>query len=508
MRLVAVAAGLVALIVAAVRWARVSQREHYIAGSCLAVARRWLVAQPVNIALVVLGVAGAIVSFTGGSTVQAAAAIVVAIAGGVFPLRMSVLGKDRSRLRWTRRAIRLTGALAVLCAAVVAVIGLLTNVLAGLSIAVLSTVALVDLAAFIVAPFERRTMRSHRDRAEAKLRRIGPTVIAVTGSWGKTSTKNHIRDLLADFTSVVASPASFNNTGGLARTINDYVNDDCEVLVAEMGMYGPGEIRELCSWIPPDIAVICAIGPMHLERVGSIEGIVAAKAEILERAKQAVLWVSNEYLAALADRVSDKRVWRVGLEGTPDLDVEIRPTADGLAVLHEGRLLGTSPSDGGVHPENLGCAVAAALAYGIDEKMLARRIAALGNPEHRASTAQTDRGVWVVDDTFNSNPAGASRALDLLCRFGPGQRVVVTPGMIELGQLQFDANRKFAGEIVSKGATLVIVGRTNRRALLAGSDTGRTICVANRDQARNWVRGELGTGDAVLWENDLPDHYP
>jgi UDP-N-acetylmuramoyl-tripeptide--D-alanyl-D-alanine ligase len=352
-------------------------------------------------------------------------------------------------------------------------------------------------------------MRSHRDRAEMKMRRIAPTVIAVTGSWGKTTTKNHIRDLLADWASVVASPASFNNTGGLSRTINDYVNDDCEVLVAEMGMYGPGEIRELCSWIPPDIAVICAIGPMHLERVGSIEGIVAAKAEILERAKQAVLWVSNEHLAALADRTNDKRVWRVGLEGAPDLDVAIRPTADGLEVLHDGRLLGTSPKNRGVHPENLGCAVAAVLAYGVEEQSLSRPIAALGNPEHRASTAQTDRGVWVVDDTFNSNPAGASRVLDVLCRVGSdGQRVVVTPGMIELGRYQFDANREFAGEIASKGATLVIVGRTNRRALLAGSDTGTTVCVANRAKARDWVRGELNAGDAVLWENDLPDHYP
>jgi UDP-N-acetylmuramoyl-tripeptide--D-alanyl-D-alanine ligase len=80
--------------------------------------------------------------------------------------------------------------------------------------------------------------------------------------------------------------------------------------------------------------------------------------------------------------------------------------------------------------------------------------------------------------------------------------------MIELGQYQFDANRQFAGEIANKGATLVIVGRTNRRALLAGSDEGTTVCVANRAKARDWVRGELNEGDAVLWENDLPDHYP
>ena len=299
------------------------------------------------------------------------------------------------------------------------------------------------------------------------------------------------------------------NTGGLARTINDHMGDDCEVLVAEMGMYGPGEIRALCSWIKPDIAVICAVGPMHLERAGSLAAIVAAKAEILERSGQAVLWVSTPELATLAAAVSGQRVWRVGRDGTPDLDVEVRTGPEGIEVYARGEHLGTCPSGSNIHPENLGCAVAAVLAYGIDARLLGARIATLSNPDHRSTTARSERGVAVIDDTFNSNPAGAARALEVLVRAVPtGRRVVVTPGMVELGPAQFDANRNFATEIAAAGATMVVVGRTNRRALLAGAPDATTVCVGRRSEAAAWVRSELGEGDGVLWENDLPDHYP
>ena len=170
---------------------------------------------------------------------------------------------------------------------------------------------LVDIGAWITAPIERRILGRYRDAAAKKLRTIGPTVIAVTGSWGKTSTKRHVADLLRDSVSVLASPASYNNTGGLSLTINDHMSPGCEVFVAEMGMYGPGEIRALTEWIVPDVAIICAVGPMHLERAGSIEAIVAAKAEILERASQAVLWVSNPLL----DELAAQQTIRVGASG-------------------------------------------------------------------------------------------------------------------------------------------------------------------------------------------------
>ncbi len=517
MTIIAGIVGALAVVVAAARWLRVLQREHYIASSGLVVARRWIVCRPHNALLAAIAILGAIGAITTRASIAAPCALAAATAGGAFPIPMTVLGHD-TRLRMTRRATTLTAVVAALALAVIALTAAFGRWYAGPALAAVAMVVLVDATAAITAPFERRAMERHRDRAAAKLRTIAPTVIAVTGSWGKTSTKQHIADLLNGSVTALASPASFNNTGGLSRTINDHMSPGCEVFVAEMGMYGPGEIRALCAWIPPDIGVICAVGPMHLERAGSIEAILAAKAEILERASQAVLWVSNPLLADLAEQQTIK-VWRVGTAGTPDLDVEIRDNehGDAFEVVHDGRVLGTCSKDSGVHPENVGCAVAATLAYGIDEQALASRLAHLTSPDHRATTARSDTGVFVIDDTFNSNPQGANRAMQSLVRAVPdGRRAVVTPGMVELGRTQADENRRFASDVTASGSTLVIVGYTNRRALLAGAsegsgsntNDGTVVRVRDRDAARTWVRATLRAGDGVLWENDLPDHYP
>ncbi|MFI5054374.1 MAG: Mur ligase family protein, partial [Acidimicrobiia bacterium] len=431
----------------------------------------------------------------------------------------------------TRRALTL-GAIAILLAVVACVVAaLLDRGAVAPAVVSVAMVGVVDLAAALAAPIERQLLERHRTRAAHKLAQVAPTVIAVTGSWGKTSTKNHIRDLLARSVPTVASPASFNNTAGLSLTINEHMGPDCRVLVAELGTYGQGEIRALCSWLAPKVAVITAIGPMHLERMGTLDAIVAAKAEITEGAEDVVLWVDDPRLADLADRlvgnagetgkpgkVGKQEVWRVGSvdasghagDGRRDPDVGVHVGADEATVFHADQPLGSFALGAGIHPGNVGCAVAAALAYGIDDRALTAPLARLTGTLHRGTVGQSEGGVWVIDDTFNANPSGATAALgDLARATAAGRRAIVTPGMIELGPMQDDANRALASESEAAGATLVIVGWTNRRALLEGSgERAAVVRVPNREAARKWVRANLGEGDAVLWENDLPDHYP
>ena len=131
--------------------------------------------------------------------------------------------------------------------------------------------------------------------------------------------------------------------------------------------------------------------------------------------------------------------------------------------------------------------------------------------EHRQSVTVAESGFSIIDDTFNSNPAGAKRALELLQNVGKsGRLAVVTPGMVELGPVQDKENRAFASAASGMADYLLIVGNTNREALIEGSAKGRaSVSVVNsREEAVEWVRGNLGPGDAVLYENDLPDHYP
>jgi UDP-N-acetylmuramoyl-tripeptide--D-alanyl-D-alanine ligase len=278
-----------------------------------------------------------------------------------------------------------------------------------------------------------------------------------------------------------------------------------------MGTYGKGEIAELCRWCPPAIAVITAIGPVHLERFKSEDAIVAAKSEITETAHTVVLNVDDPHLAALADRLTaagTKSVVRCSAVDTAaDVCVE---AAGGVATVHiDGTVAGSDIGlPGSVQPTNLACALAVVFALDVPHEVALSRIATLPTVPNRLASGQAPSGVWVIDDTFNSNPSGARVALaELAARGGEGRRVVVTPGMVELGPLQFGANKAFAQEIARTASDLVIVGHTNRRALRAGSPPLRPLCVRTRDEAVTWVRATLGPGDAVLYENDLPDHY-
>lgn len=165
----------------------------------------------------------------------------------------------------------------------------------------------------------------------------------------------------------------------------------------------------------------------------------------------------------------------------------------------------------GVFGANLAVALGIGKALGVPLEDMKRRIPDLPSPDHRLSTTVSGSGVAIIDDTFNSNPAGARRGLEALLRLGSsGRRVVVTPGMVELGPLQQSENESWARAAAAVSDDIVIVGRTNRRALLKGAESGNAsvTVVGSRSEAVDWVRGNLGPGDAVLYENDLPDHYP
>jgi UDP-N-acetylmuramoyl-tripeptide--D-alanyl-D-alanine ligase len=503
---------------AGLRWLRVAQREHYLPGSVSRFAARWWGITPWNLTLMLVAVGATVVASWWPVVGVVTAAIV---AGG--PLGLGIRGRS-SRLAWTRR-LRTLAIVWALLEAVVVVIGVVTGPASVLAlVAALAVPLLVDAACSVTAPIERRLAARYVDAAEERLRRVAPTVVAITGSYGKTSTKSHLAHLLGPSRPVVASPASFNNRAGLARAVNEHLAEGTQVFIAEMGTYGPGEIAELCRWCRPDVSIVTAIGPVHLERFGSEEMVLQAKSEILEPAPVVVLPVDDPRLAALAAEAeaAGKRVVRCSaLDRSADVCVVRESGGDALTVIVGGSALvedvGAPP---GVQPVNLACAVGAALALGLDAASLAPRIEGLPAVDHRLLAARGASGATVLDDTYNSNPAGASAALAALAASagGNGSRaghrvVVVTPGMVELGTRQYDENRRFGAAVASVADDLVIVGRTNASALREGAEsvTGSHLSVrmvGERREAVEWVRGHLGEGDAVLYENDLPDHYP
>lgn len=492
-----VAACVVATVPAGLRWLRVAQREHYSPPAVATFAGRWWSSGPVNALLflvMLVGLVGSWWSPLWGLLVPAAQ---------WGPVGLSIRGRT-SPLVWTARLRRVALLAGIM---VLAVYGsgaaLASGFLVALGLFLLP--AFIDLALLALTPVEHRLGKRWVDQASARLKTSGAKVVAITGSYGKTTTKLYVAHLLAGSLRTVASPASFNNRMGLARAINEHLVPGTQVFIAEMGTYGPGEIAELTTWIPPDVSALVAVGPVHLERFKTEERIVSAKAEILDRAGAAVIAIDHPLLAALAaERAADMEVVTVSAQGS-----DARVVVGDGAVRIDGVDVGKTPDE--VFAVNLAVAIGIGLVLGLPVSELLSRLDGLPRVEHRQNISTSDRGFTVIDDTFNSNPAGARSGLRQLSSEGrEGRTVVVTPGMVELGPVQYVENRDFASEAAALVDHLIIVGATNRRALLEGSGNGRAsvTVVSSREEAVEWARQNLGPGDAVLYENDLPDHYP
>jgi UDP-N-acetylmuramoyl-tripeptide--D-alanyl-D-alanine ligase len=503
-----------ALIPAGVRWLRVSQREHYLAGPVLRFATRWWLGSPANMVLLILGVGGVLAAAFWSRAGFVTAAVLL-----VSPLGLSIRGKT-AKLAWTARLRRL-GSLTLLLFVIVGVVGAGIAGLRGSIVAVLAAGLLAPLvvgsATLGLSPAEARLGQRYVDRASALVARTSPRIVAITGSYGKTSTKAYLAHLLGSSFAVVASPRSFNNRAGLARTVNELLVPGTDVLIAEMGTYGVGEIAEMVSWLPPEVAVITAIGPVHLERFKSLETTMRAKSEIAAGASVVVVNDDDPYLTRFADEVSlrGQRALRCSAS-RENADVAVISRGDAVEVYRSGTSVG-SVDLGTAAPyvalSNIACALGAAVALGSDLAPLLGRLTTLPVVENRLTVRTASSGATILDDTYNSNPSGATFALRALAGLRiPGHRtLVVTPGMVELGPLQEVANRAFAAEAAAVATDLIVVGRTNRRALVAGASEGssevRLRAVRNRGAAVAIVRDELGEGDVVLYENDLPDHY-
>ncbi|MDE0642758.1 MAG: UDP-N-acetylmuramoyl-tripeptide--D-alanyl-D-alanine ligase [bacterium] len=505
--------GLAGIAWAGIKWLRVAQREHYLAGSVIFIRRVWMVSYPANLLEIVL----LAVALVGYFLVPESLWPVLGVVGMViFPIGLGYRGRT-SALAWTDRLKRTALLGLVLLVSGALVLAGLGRMLTGGSWAASLTIGLViswyvlpDLVLGIAIPIERRLSQKFVVRAASAIQRVAPEVVGITGSYGKTSTKWYVRDLVAGTKRVVASPASFNNRLGLARAINENLTDDTQVFIAEMGAYQPGEIADTCSWLPPQIAVLTAIGPVHLQRFKSEERIVEAKSEIFEKAEVAILNVDHPQLAVLAERLGDRKVWRCGTSEQA-VDVRVREEGDLLNILIGDRPLG-APLPVGPFPANLACAIAVAMELGVSAPEIVARVGRLAPARHRQTVGRSEAGFQIIDDTFNSNPAGAAQALQVLARVGDqgGSRAVVTPGMVELGPHQTAENRRFGSAASQVADYLVIVGRTNRRALLQGARTGSAeiVLVTTHPEGVQWVKDHMGQGDTVLYENDLPDHYP
>jgi len=426
------------------------------------------------------------------------------------------------RIVWTKRIIRLFVTMGLVNLALFFITYVTLGFLPATGVACLTlffSKPLLLIANTLNRPLESAISHWYYNDAKKMLsQRPDLIVIGVTGSYGKTSTKNFLYRILSEKYNTLVTPGNFNTTLGVVRTVREQLKPYHQVFIVEMGAKQVGDIKEICDLVHPSIGIVTAVGEMHLETFGSFENIQNTKFELIRALPSEGLGVINLDSAGIAsynDVPDNCRIIRYGI-ASDNADVKAENVAyghNGTSFDVAGQHYSTRLLGGGNILDILGSLVVAEQ-LGVEVARRKIAVSKLQSVEHRLSMMNKG-GVTVLDDAYNSNPEGAAMALEVLGKFvsGPsGKKIVVTPGIIELGERQAEINREL-GRCIAKAADVaIIVNFSNREAIVQGlSDEGFAedkIVVA--DDLASAVKS-LGTmvnaGDVVLYENDLPDMF-
>ncbi|MCM1292771.1 MAG: UDP-N-acetylmuramoyl-tripeptide--D-alanyl-D-alanine ligase [Bacteroides sp.] len=439
--------------------------------------------------------------------------------------------KYKKPIVWTPRVRRIFAVMCVLSILVLAAVAVCGFVFSDGVVSALfyCSVALIGLycvshivvmaAVWILAPVEKHINRGFYNEAASILASMPLLkVVGITGSYGKTSTKHYLHRILSEHFETLMTPGSYNTTLGVIRTVREMMKPYCEVFICEMGAKQSGDIKEICDLVHPHIGIVTAVGPQHLESFKTIENVQATKFELVDALPSDGLAIVNNDFPMIASRkVDNVRCIRYGVQN-PDssfraVDIVYSPAGTDFTILGADGLEERfhTPLVGECNVSNLLAAVVCAIELKVPLAKIRRAVERIEPVEHRLSMKRTPGGLTILDDAFNSNPSGSKMALDVLAMMNTGRRIVITPGMIELGDEQYELNRMFGAHIARSADVAIVVGQYNREAIVEGIRGEATEIevheVGSFAHAQQVLVAMARRGDVVLYENDLPDTF-
>ena len=441
----------------------------------------------------------------------------------LMTILVNKLHQAKKPLVYTKRVKRM-----LITTAVIYVVAILVSLLAGeYRIRVCESVllALFILQPFVVLlvnlinrPIEQGIDRYYINDAARILREMpNLKIIGVTGSYGKTSVKYFLSTLLSVRYNVLHTPGNYNTTLGVVRTIREQMKPFHEIFICEMGAREVGDIKEICDLVHPDHGIITSIGPQHLQSFHTIENIIATKFELADAVPadgKVFLNYDNEYIRT---HKIDKNVVSYGTLGEDisykAYDIAVSPSGssfkmkDGKGEEYEfhTRLVGNH------NVQNIAGAIAVAHTLGIPMEKLRYPVKQLESVPHRLQLVKQGSRI-LLDDSYNSNKNGFKAALDTLAMFKE-LRILMTPGMVELGEKQYDENKEVGVYAADKCDYAVLVGKEQTKPIQdglkeAGFARSRMIVVDTLQEAFQMVNAIPDEKQkVVLIENDLPDNY-
>lgn len=372
------------------------------------------------------------------------------------------------------------------------------------------------IANLINKPVEALINKHYIDDAKRIINGLPNLVtIGITGSYGKTSTKFYLNKLLSAKYNVLMTPESYNTTMGVVKTVRGSLNATHEIFICEMGAKGVGEIKEICDIVHPKHSMIISIGAQHLETFKSMDNIINTKFEIADCITDGTVFLNydNEHIK---NRSINKNVVSYGLSKDFDYyadNISVTSKGTSFTVHHKDEQADFSTKLIGEHNvQNIVGAIAAANTLGVSLNELVTPVRRLEAVPHRMEI--TDKGSCVIiDDAFNSNPSGAKAALDTLGLM-EGYKILITPGMVELGEKEYELNKTFGIQAAAVCDYVIAVGEKQAVPIVdgleqAGYPKEKTFVAKSLNEAlaKSDTLETEGLKKIILLENDLPDNY-
>lgn len=435
-------------------------------------------------------------------------------------------------LKRTRRIVRLSITYCVLLAVITFALMLLFNYIAfvaGSQMVAITRYSLICgmpiLCPFILflayclnEPFEAIGRWRYVKIAKHKLNRYKVTRIGITGSYGKTSVKEILRTLLSQRFRVLSTTESYNTPLGIAMTVKN-LDSTHDVFLAEMGARTKGDILELTQMVKPTMGVITGINNQHLESFKSSENIKDTKYELFEYLGEKGLGFfssDNAGTMELYERFNGEK-YTGGLNGENNLawasDIVLTTTGTEftLNIKGENPIRCQATLLGKHNVANICLASAVAYKMGLTPEEIAEGITRLKSVSHRLELIPNNKGIVLIDDSYNSNENGVKAALDVLDEY-TGRKIVLTPGLVELGKEENVVNYEFGKTLASHADIVIIAGKHNAEMLLSGlldggMDKANIMFEKSISRGNKTLNEIVSEGDVVLFENDLPDNY-
>lgn len=374
---------------------------------------------------------------------------------------------------------------------------------------------------FINQPIEKSVSKHFVNDAKKILRQNkNLKVIGVTGSFGKTSVKFMLGRILSEKFNTLVTPESFNTPMGVVRTIRSSLNPSTEIFVAEMGAKNIGDIKELCDIVNPTLGIITAVGPQHLETFKTIENIANTKFELADACIKngGTVYANFDSEDAKTKAKSSAEYANIISYGSSDAlstatNIKMTESGTQFDVNYKNHKFSLTTKLLGKHNLiNLLGAATLALDLGVDEKQIRYAVSTINAPAHRLELKSFINGSLLIDDAYNSNPVGSLEAVNVLASFDGKKKILVTPGLVELGEKEYECNFALGAKAAENCDIVILVGKNRaipmKDAIEKTDFKKENLYIANSfADAMKILQGITDKNTVVLFENDLPDNY-